>query len=646
MVVIGRGSKEKLVPLFAKHLKNKNLIGFDIETSGKENKFYMAGLYFPDGTYKSFYNKRDLIREFKKKKYYTNTYVVATNLAFDLTGLFYDEPEWNSLDIIMSGGRMISATLLASNRQKLTFIDSYNHAPFSVKIMGDILKLPKLKTPISMINDNKGYARIPKNIHEQLELEIYNKRDCEVTQKFMKLLTDGYYEAGGKLKLTIASTSLDIFRRKYLRRPIYKEREILGFDMNYLVYESYYGGRTENFMRGKIISDSFNFESKTFSEKGKHYRMYDINSLYPSVMVREYPNPNFARYVYLGTEEVIHKYEGVSRVKLFCPDMRYPLLPMKINDKLVFPTGYIQGVYTNVEIRKAISIGYELLEVGEQLYYKKTFYPFKEFVYDMYNKRKELKAKNHPNEFVYKIVLNSLYGKFASKHLTETIFFNKEFLSDEGIDAVRNNENVIMKDDNNGMIINKKICDEAYVIPILSSYTTAFARLKLYDYIVKYDALYCDTDSIITDKVLPESLELGGMKVEYDIIEGVLVKPKMYYLKILKKGEIEDMIKLKGVPKKILYKNEQIQLNKEVFDHILEGEKVVYNKFTKLKEGVRRGLIPNAIIDVEKFIKLSDDKRIWDSEFNHEELINSKPFYLQKEEINNEGEVKKCITSV
>jgi len=621
---MGRGNKDKLVPLFSKHLKNKRLIGFDIETQGQDNEFYMGGLYSYEDGYKSFYSKRSFIKEFLRRKYYTNTYMVATNLAFDLVGVFYNEPEWNILDTIMSSGRMISSTIKEKgSNKKLTFMDTFNHAPFSVKMMGDILKLPKLDSP-------KALGKIPQNENEKIELEVYNKRDCEVSMRFMELLMNGYYQAGGKLKLTVASTSLDIFRRKYLRKILYKEKLTLGWCPNELIYESYYGGRTEVFQRGKI----------------GRMKLYDINSLYPSVMINEYPHPNYVRYKHQGDLETIKTYEGVSRIKIYCPYMKFPFLPSRIGGKLIFATGHIEGVYTHVEILKALELGYVIKEIKETLYYKKTFYPFKEYVIDMYNKRIELKAKGDPNELVYKLCLNSLYGKFASKELSETVFFNKKFLSDEEIESVRKNDNTLMSDDDNGMILNKKKCEEAYVIPILSSYTTAFARIKLYDYIVKYNALYCDTDSIVTDKEIPETTQLGGMKLEYDIIEGILVKPKMYYLKILKNGVEEDMIKLKGVPKKVLYKNEEIQLTKEVFDFILNGNEIEYIKFTKLKEAVRRNLIPNALMNMEKKILLSDNKREWLSEFNHETLGDSKPLFIEEsiKEENENDEFNKLYT--
>lgn len=591
-----------LKPLFEKHLRHKNIVSFDIETHGSDNEFYMGGIYSKNG-YKSFYDKQEFIDEFKKAMYYGNTYVVATNLSFDLVGIYFNQKEWNSLDIVMIGGRMIFANLTNRKRQRLTFLDSLNYAPFSVELMGKILGLPKLDSP-------KALGKIPKNEKERLELEIYNKRDCEVTYKFMQFLDKGFSEAGGKMKTTIASTALDIFRRRYLRRSVKKESAVLGFNVEQFIFESYFGGRTEVFKRGRI----------------ENMKLYDINSLYPSAMLNEYPDPNTAVWNEQGTERNIKKYEGCTRVIMYCPkEMKYPLLPMRIEGKLIFPTGRIEGVFTHIEIRRALELGYELLKIQEQLIYKKTWYPFREYVNDLYEKRMKYKKEKNKMELVYKLLLNSLYGKFGQKNLTETVFFNKEFLTEEQIEKVHQNPNAEMTDDKNGVITEKKTCEESFVLPILCSYTTAHGRILLHKYLTECEGYYCDTDSIVTDKEIEESTRLGGMKLEYDIEEGVLVKPKMYYLKT-KEGD--EIVKLKGVPKKLLYNGDKIRLNKEIFYHILKGGNVEYQKFTKLKEGVKRGILPNSIINMEKYITLTDNKRMWLSEFDFETIGESEPICL------------------
>jgi len=602
-------NKNYLKPLKQKFLKRRNIISFDIETYGEDNKFYMGGIYSSEG-YKPYYSKDEMIKAFNNPDFYGNTFCCATNLGFDLVGIYYNQPKWNHLDIVMSNGRMIFANITNRKNQRMVFLDSLNFAPLSVKVMGEILKLPKLKSP-------KALGKIPKNDNEKTELEIYNKRDCEVTYKFMQLLDKGFNELGGKTKTTISSTALDIYKRKFLPHTLKKEIVSLGYDVNDIIFKSYYGGRTEVFKRGKI----------------ENCNMYDINSLYPSVMVELYPNPNTVRHLKNSTLNIINTYEGVSQVTLYLSEnTRYPLLPVRMGGKLIFPTGIIQGYYTHVELRKAFDEGYILLNIGETVYYRKEFYPFRDYVETLYAKRLEHKEINSPLEIVYKLLLNSLYGKFAQKNMEETVFFNKEFLSDEEIEKVRENPNTFMKDDNNGFISKKKICEEPFVFPILACYTTALARLKLYDFLKKYNGLYCDTDSIITKDIIPTSSKLGDMKLEYKIKTGVVVKPKMYYAIT---SEDKEIIKLKGVPKRLITKDgNTITINKDVFEQILKGDSVEYVKFTKLKEGVRRNLTPNSKMLVQKFISVTDNKRVWFKDFSNEELEDSKPIHLTRDDYN------------
>jgi len=617
-------SKNMLSPLFSKHLSKMEITGYDIETYGEDNNFYMGSIYGDYFGYKKFYDKEEFIKELERPEYYGKTLIFATNLGFDLTGLYYNTRGWNNLDIILRGGKVIIARLTNIKRQHLIFLDTLNFAPISVEGMGKILGIPKLNTP-------KALGRIPKNDEEKRELEIYNKRDSEISYKFMVLLRDEIYNLGGILKATIASTALDLWRRVFLREILYKEdyilkrryKEEINFDVKEFLYLAYFGGRTESFSRGYFQSDE------------KHqYKMYDINSLYPSVMINEYPHPNYARYIKKCTLDIINKYEGVCEVELFCPNMKYPLLPVRYDTKLIFPKGFIKGNYTHVEIRRAIELGYKVLKLGKSIYYKKTFEPFKEYVQILYSKRKTYKKRKDKREIVVKLLLNSLYGKFAEKEVQETTFFNTDFLTAKEFEIVDKREDVIMKDDKNGMILETKPNESVHIFPIFSLYTTAYARIKLHKYLIDHNALYCDTDSIITLDTLKESPKLGDMKLEYYLDSGYIVKPKMYCSNIrFKDGTKSEIVKIKGVPKKLLQGNIQKKLDVKIFKRILNGETISYNKFTKLKEAVRRGLKPNSVMKVNKYLELDDSKRVWIKEkFSTNGLTESVPITLTRED--------------
>lgn len=158
----------------------------------------------------------------------------------------------------------------------------------------------------------------------------------------------------------------------------------------------------------------------------------------------------------------------------------------------------------------------------------------------------------------------------------------------------------------------KKEVYKQHVIPIWATYTTAYARINLFEYLNKYKGMYCDTDSIATLKSMPESTKIGGMKLEYDVKNALFVKPKMYMYDIVG-GETK--VRIKGVSR----------ATKEKFMDVMIGKSISYDKFTKLKEGVRRGIKPNSIQKVEKNLNLEDDKRIWGSKFDPFTLQDSKP---------------------
>ena len=583
-------NQDILMPLFSKHLKVRNIVSIDVETYGVENDFYLGGVYSDNG-FELFTEKELLQEELLQRKYVGDVYIVATNLGFDFTAIYYGSKHWEKFKIIMVGSRMVEV-VYEHQRGKIVFIDSLNYAQFSVKVMGEILGIPKLEAPSCL-------GKIPKNKKEFNELAIYNKRDCEVTYKFVKFLQEGFNKLGGTMKITVASTAMDTFRRKYLRFPLKKEVARLEKPhLRELMFKGYYGGRTEVFKRGKI----------------SNMKMYDINSLYPSVMLNDFPNPNYARHQYQPHKNIL-QFEGMSDVLLTTHDNYYPYLPVR-KEKLLFPNGTIRGVYTHTALRKAIEQGYNVKKIYESLYYKKTFYPFKDYVTDLYDLRLKYKKEKSPMEIVVKLLLNSLYGKFAQRKMNDIEFFDLNTASDDFLDAFHNDEELqaVMTKDNKGFITTDRQCNQAFVFPMLSAYTTSYAQDRLFYFMEKYKAHYTDTDSIVTNKTMPESNKLGDMKVEYDINKGILVKPKMYMFETPNKI----IVKMKGLPR----------ATKEQFKDILLGNKVRYTKFSKLKESVRRNMKPNTIYEMEKSVSLEDNKREWESGFDADSLQDSEPLIV------------------
>lgn len=615
-----------LSPLISK-IKEKNIIAFDVETTGEENNFLMGSIYGEYKYYrkdknkemhykinKTFWDKKEFLEYILNNGFfYRNCYLVATNLSFDLMSILENTDIISKFKLILRGSNIIFASFKSDYYNKtLKFIDTFNFSKISVKDMGKIIGIPKLPTPIC-------FKRKPKDNTEKIELENYNKRDSLITYEFTKMLQKGFNGLNCNMKLTIASTSMDLFKRNYLDRILVQNKETLP-----LLYKSYYGARCEILKRGYV----------------EDLMYYDYNNMYGSCFLKEYPNPNYEQYrkkCYLGLIEN-KNYEGIVKATVKINNIDLPYLPYRDYSspnspynspyKLIFPIGIFTGYYTFFELRNAMKLGYEILNLGETVYYTEKFKPFEKYIKKIYPLKVKYKKLKSPLAEVYKIVANSLYGKFAQKIDNKEEIYHIDSLTKEEIKNFcenKNKFNSIIR--GNYIYVKKKIIPyiPSFVIPIFSIITTAYARDKLYKKIIDIGVdkvYYYDTDSIITSEILSTSDKLGKLKLEYPIYNGILVSPKMYLINSQKNKNI---IKIKGVPHRL---NDNENLNREKFIQILGNKTIEYEKFVKFKEANSRNLKYNQILEVKKSFSLEDSKREWSKKFNPFELQNSNPIKI------------------
>lgn len=610
-------------------------VGFDVETVN--DKFYSGGLWWKDekGNENWFYttDKRKLIEKVLSR-YFCDYKIVATNLGYDFNSLFYDEPEWNKFNaIIMKNSRVMFADWRPESKRKVhdgknsashgrvTFYDTLNYAQLSVEKLGEILRVRKMKAPdflgqrepITYGEDGelKYYQEVinEKIIYytEAQYLEEYNKRDCMISCLFAEFFQKGLNELGGKMQMTSASSAMDLYRRAYMKEPIIKEKYILKDDsINDFIFSGYYGGRTEAFSRGKI--------------EGVNY--YDVNSLYPYVMLNKMPLPQSVKIVKKCSERLIHNFMGVTSCEVIVPKMMYPPLPVR-SEKLIFPTGKFKGTWNNNELSYAISQGVKIKKITKQIIYQKSHTPFKEYVTDLYKKRLMYKKENNSFEIVVKLMMNSLYGKFAQKNISEYRVFEWDKLDSKHAKIYYRNDNMGYKIDHldNKIIFRKdKQCKAVFIFPIYSSYITSYARIHLHKLIIKSNALYVDTDSIITYKEMEVSEGLGGLKCEGSNESAIIVKPKFY--------TYADDVKIKGLSKTVDGEGKIIKTGKKEFNELIKGGVVNKKRFSGLKESVRRGIAPNTTITTPKTMDVEDNKRVWNSPFSPDEFQTSEALQI------------------
>lgn len=589
-----------------KHYQN---IGFDIETESKNNNFYMASLFFSEEDIKIFYDKNELLDFIKNNPIkFKNSKIWAHNLSFDFAGVFLDTKNFPHFKIIQRGSDFISAKSyiydkkfnFSSNKENhhqtsITFCDTMSFFKSSLETIGKIIKFEKMEKPDFL-------GRIPDTEKEKVYLEKYNINDSRVTKYFADFLQSSFNALGGEFKNTIASTSMDIFKRKYLKDE-YFVPNISDLEIQ---YNALYGGRTEILKRG-------------FTEN--RFNVYDFNSLYPSVMKENlFPNPNtMSRYSYMDID-TIKNYEGFCYIEFsYLEDSIIPYLCQRMPTKLLFPCGKLKGYYTFFEIRKALDYGYKIIKIGKGYYFRKSADFFSEFVTDMYKKRREFQKENNPLELPVKIVMNSLFGKFGQKIDRMSI----EYVDNLSKEEYRESEQIGMTD---FYRVKKRAKQReiSFTIPILSAYTTAYARDKLYTAIepIQEDIFYMDTDSIFTIKTLPNGSELGQLKLEYKVQKAYLIKPKFYYLltDVIKEGKTIEKCKIKGVSR-------VDDFNK--FYNLIKNKSVSFDKIVKFKESLIQDLPINSWHEVTKKLNFNDDKRLWkNKEIDLKSLEDSKPIKL------------------
>jgi hypothetical protein len=546
---------------------NKEFFVFDTETTPFElndTVSFRFGVVYGWNYVKVLYSIEEFHTEFLQEKY-RNKKVFAHNAEFDLNVLYGNIYELDKKAVF--NGKFISAT-----NGNCFFCDSMNIFRTSVKKIGELLELHKLDTNVVLENTGDTIS----------EAEIkYCIRDCEIVYNALLYI----FEKSGSLKITSPGLSLDFFRRKFQLFNIDYNFELSNYFLN-----SYFGGRTEAFKIGKTEAVVF-----------------DANSMYPFAMLNAvFPNPKYLREVSnlsvsLFTNKYLNNYEGCAKIKVNHKPHFVGFLPIKLNNKLLFPVGVFEGIWNFNEIRYALECEIiEIMEVYTVVFAERLVTPFAGYVSELYNERKE--AKGLEKETL-KLFLNSLYGKFAQQIKSEFIYIKNQFDPEQFklIESYEIKGELIkikpFNSERSDLFIEIKSNRGEHLynsIPVFSSYITSYARVHLLKSIIKYidyKPVYCDTDSIFFEIEPPinDSSELGEWKKENKIVTEIRgLKNYSYISENLTKD------KIKGVPGKATK---------------IDNKNFEYNSLIKTKEALVRNIKPNTYVKRKKTLTGKYDKR-------------------------------------
>lgn len=353
-------------------------------------------------------------------------------------------------------------------------------------------------------------------------LEEYCKNDAYITKqsiiKFWKIIVDNGLHNNNKI-LTAAKLSIENYFKKNL---IIKKKIKIKYDR--LIRRGYFGGRTEVF--GNPEDDEILLH-------------YDWSGMYAQCMCEKI----------LGGEiiesELIHdiKHPGFYYIH-FSQNMEIPVLPIKLNGKLVFANGEFKGWYWFEEIALAIELGVKIISIEKTVGAQYFDYFLKNFV----ETNNKIRSISPLHKQIGKNNNNTFYGRLGMNPDR----YEEEIIS--SIDQKNNYEKIV---EINGVFLGYKKTEKSVANVIVAAAITAKARIKLYKGILEVTKnngrlIYTDTDSIIAafkrntyknflDVKMGEVL-FDSKNIQTVISDGVFAMPKTYALKY----ESFEVVKIKG----------------------------------------------------------------------------------------------------
>lgn len=451
------------------------------------------------------------------------------------------------------------------NKKKIEFRCSYKMIPISIKKIAEKFNISEKKKDINFNIISWEWLEKKENISL---VKKYCKNDVVILKKSLEkfreeVLNNYSIDIYIENIYSLSSLSHKIFFENFNKYKVKSDEQT----HTNIIRQAYFGGRCEVFGNLKENEDMYYF---------------DFESMYPTCQAEEkFP---IEEGTYIINPKKINF--GIYNID-FISNINIPVLPVKHNNKLLFPNGKnLNGTYFSKEIIlflensgiiKKINWGIEWNE-------KKTYHIFEDFVKTFKEKRKE----NKDNKIIYKNLMNSLYGRFA----------------------IRNSENEIK------FIFNKyeekwelqKVKKEKKDIEsniILSVITTSAARIKLYkSFIEVYNnkgrVLYCDTDSIFAAFKKDEDLK----KMKWNLLNFEKKNEKIFFISP-KAYIIGEDAKIKGLKlsDNIIKKN----IIEKTYDSFIKNIKMYISQIRIKKYNITK-------LKNESYIKeftFENTKRIW-----------------------------------
>ena len=341
--------------------------------------------------------------------------------------------------------------------------------------------------------------------------------------------------------LTISSLAMSLYHTNYYTKaniPLIKNAQIYRD-----IKLAYYGGITE-----------------VYKPYGTNLNYYDVNSLYPYASLNDMPGSVCYREEYINDVVNIQDLFGFYYCEITCKDNYLGLLPVRESTGLIFPVGKWTGWYFSEELKFAYENGYGIKVLNGYSFNRESDV-FSSYVNDVYTHKANAKTKTE--KAIAKSLLNNLLGRFgiSLSKPTAVIVNEKTFnemscrykinsyteLSDDKylVSYIPKLDHDVIKSHNLSITKlvskygDKESTSHSSTSVAISAAVNSYARIHISK--IKLLILnsggkiyYSDTDSIVTDLKLPDTMvhknELGKLKLEHEISKSIFISGKSYAL--------------------------------------------------------------------------------------------------------------------
>lgn len=464
--------------------------------------------------------------------------------------------------------------------ERWTFSDSIALIPLSLKDIGK-----------TFFKDREDFQKIGFDLdlpEDHPDWDTYNERDCTVLYQALCRFRDLVEGIGGGIGMTAASTAVQIYRRRFQTETVktpggvtLNKAVVIHRNMHFPECDgkcrrehcnhdacAVERGACHGCMHDFARKGFFGGRTEIYTTSGFDLFYYDLNSSYPASMLLDMPVGQ-ARIMPEGSsisalEKMNKQHIGFLECTVSIPEDCYlPPLPYRYvtaggSKKLIFPAGTLYGVWSWDELQLLKLVGGRILEVGKSVWYRRKKI-FAGFVHTLYSYRKHAKhCPTYENDeakccgsdggcnydegmsYVAKLIMNSLFGKWAMNPLREKLLFvDIEMMADPDFDLEMG---VLPPPDQIGEapIRVQHEVEADYIVPQMSAAITAYSRITY------YKGLHTAIQE--TSKALPKSVIMANRLLKKTQLPKSLAELKLTTQQREELGDVS-IVYVDGVPK-------------------------------------------------------------------------------------------------